>query len=73
MFKAPTVNINICVHILRNQKEKIGRREREDLMLEAFPAVTEPPLALKLGLSFLNFAASNWQKHVQSIKRKKTE
>jgi len=30
-------------------------------MIEALPAVTEPPTCLKLGRSFLNFAASNWQ------------
>lgn len=30
------------------------------LMLEAFPAVTEPPASLKLGLSFLSFPASNY-------------
>jgi len=29
-------------------------------MLDAFPAVTVPPFSLKLGRSFLNFAASNW-------------
>jgi len=28
-------------------------------MLEALPAVTEPPTCLKLGRSFLSFAASN--------------
>lgn len=31
-------------------------------MLDALPAVTDPPVSLKLGRSFLNFAASNWQK-----------
>lgn len=29
-------------------------------MLEALPAVTEPPVSLKLGRSFRNLAASNW-------------
>jgi len=35
-------------------------REILNLMLEALPAVTEPPDSLKLGRSFLNFAGSNW-------------
>jgi predicted NAD-dependent protein-ADP-ribosyltransferase YbiA (DUF1768 family) len=29
-------------------------------MLEALPAVTEPPVSLKLGRSLRNLAASNW-------------
>jgi len=33
--------------------------EGRNLMIEALPAVTEPPTCLKLGRSFLNFAASN--------------
>lgn len=37
-----------------------------NLMLEALPAVTEPPVSLKLGRSLRNLAASNWD-----IKRKK--
>jgi len=35
-------------------------------MLEALPAVTEPPVSLKLGRSLRNLAASNWD-----IKRNK--
>nr|GMC78999.1 hypothetical protein Iba_chr04aCG6860 [Ipomoea batatas]GMC83989.1 hypothetical protein Iba_chr04cCG7320 [Ipomoea batatas]GMC88317.1 hypothetical protein Iba_chr04eCG8960 [Ipomoea batatas] len=31
-------------------------------MLEALPAVTVPPVSLKLGRSFLNFEASNFPK-----------
>lgn len=42
-------------------KYKDPRDERKlYLMLEAFPAVTVPPVSLKLGRRFLNFAASNW-------------
>jgi len=34
-------------------------REVRNLMLEALPEVTEPPICLNLGRSFLSFAASN--------------
>lgn len=37
-------------------------------MIEALPAVTEPP-SLKLGLRFLSFSASNWQKCIKKRKR----
>lgn len=37
-------------------------------MIEALPAVTEPSFCLKLGLSFLNFAASNYEERQKQIK-----
>lgn len=44
-----------------------------NLILEALPAVTVPPFSLKLGRSFLIFAASNWIKikanHITSLNR----
>jgi hypothetical protein len=39
-------------------------------MLEALPAVTEPPFSLKLGLSFLSFAASNYE---ETCEKRETE
>lgn len=42
-------------------------------MLEAFPAVTVPPLSLKLGRSFLNFTGSNWQKAALAYRRWKIQ
>lgn len=43
------------------------------LMLEAFPAVTEPPASLKLGLSFLSFPASNYNGTYEMGERVKFE
>jgi hypothetical protein len=39
-------------------KEGIAKKVA-NLILDAFPAVTEPPSGLNAGLSFFNFPASN--------------
>lgn len=41
-------------------KNKYAMIKEMNLILDALPAVTVPPLSLKLGRSFLSFAASNW-------------
>lgn len=58
----------VAVGLFRVVREKMkqdklltrrGRHGVPNLILEALPAVTEPPSFLKLALSFLNLDASN--------------